>query len=268
MTFPRPAAEVELEPWLSEVGHVFLEIRGHDSGCTSYGVVIDGTSWFVKVAFGEDRAQLRAAEAVHARLRHPAVVPLTTSFETARDGAALVYPWVQGENLNDPDVPGALPRDHQASALSRFRALPDDESWAAYDVLVDAHVAAAAAGLVAIDLYDGCLIYDFETRELHLVDVDLYSPPYVLEVDRQYGSDRLMPPEEYVRGASVGEPATVYTLARLAWHLGCVRRPAQLEAVMHATRADPGRRHPSVGAFAADWRDATGTGTDQGFFGA
>ena len=127
-------------------------------------------------------------------------------------------------------------------------------------MLVDAHVVAAAAGLIAVDLYDGCLVYDFEARELHLVDLDLYAAPYVLEVDRQFGSDRLMPPEEYVRGASVGEPATVYTLARLAWHLGCVRLPAQLDVVLNATRADPARRYPTVAVYAAAWRDATGTG--------
>lgn len=261
MTFPRPSGEVELEPWLSEIGHVFLEIRGHDSGCTSYGVAIDGVSWFVKVAYGDDRAQLEAARAVHGRLLHPAVVPLAAHFETLGDGSALVYPWVQGENLNDPDVPGALPRDHEASAQNRLRALSDDESQAVYDVLVDAHVAAAEAGLVAVDLYDGCLIYDFETRELHLVDIDLYSPPYTLDTDRAYGSDRLMPPEEYSRGASIGQPATVYTLARLALHLGCVRSRAQLDVALQATRADPARRYPTVAEYAVAWRDAGSGGT-------
>ena len=136
---------------------------------------------------------------------------------------------------------------------------------AAYDTLLDAHVAVADAGLVAVDLYDGCLVYDFEARRLHLVDLDLYRPPYTLELDRQFGSRRLMPPEELARGSRIDQRATVFTLARLARHLLCGpggdeqtfrAGPARLRESERATRRDPRERHHDVRAFVAAWRAA------------
>ena len=58
---PAPDGPVDLEQWLDGVGQVFAEIRGHASGCTSYGITVDGTRWSVKAAYGEDRRQPRAA---------------------------------------------------------------------------------------------------------------------------------------------------------------------------------------------------------------
>ncbi len=262
---PVPDGAVDLEQWLAGVGQVFAEIRGHDSGCTSYGTTVDGTRWFFKAAYGVDRHQLWAAIRMHARLRHHAVVALAADFQVARDGHVLVYPWVDGDNLNDPYVAGSGPATDPGSALNRFRALPLAEVLAAYDTLLDAHVAVADAGLVAVDLYDGCLVYDFEARRLHLVDLDLYRPPYTLELDRQYGSRRLMPPEELARGSRIDQRATVFTLARLARHLLCGpggdeqtfrAGPARLRESERATRRDPRERHHDVRSFVAAWRAA------------
>jgi serine/threonine-protein kinase len=262
---PIPDGPVELEPWLADVGTVFAEIRGHDSGCTSYGVAVGDSRWFVKAAYGDDRWQLFSAIDVHARLRHPSVVPLAAEFPIEGDGHALVYPWVDGESLNDPSVAGSQPRTDPDSALTRFRALPLDDALAAFDDLLDAHVAAADAGLVAVDLYDGCLLYDFDNHHLHLVDLDLYRPPYRLELDRQFGSSRLMAPEELRRGSLVDERATVFTLARLARHLLCDpggdeatfrAGPTRLEECDRATSTDPAGRHRDVRGFAVAWRSA------------
>ena len=81
---------------------MFARIDGHDSGCTSYGVGVGDERWFVKVAFGPDVGQLRSAEAVHRRLRHPAVVPLVAAVQVGANGRAVVYPWRNGSILNDP----------------------------------------------------------------------------------------------------------------------------------------------------------------------
>jgi len=263
--FPTPDDAVDLEPWLAEIGTVFAEIRGHDSGCTSYGVAVERARWFVKAAYGEDRHQLFSAVRVHDRLHHPSVVRLAVGFPVAADGHAVVYPWVDGDNLNDPHAHGSRTGTGPASALDRFRGLPLPDALEAYDALLDAHVAAADAGLVAVDLYDGCLIYDFDERRLHLVDLDLYQPPYRLELDRQHGSRRLMAPEEFLRGSLIDERATVFTLARMARHLLCEpggdeatfrAGAARLVQCDRATQTDPGERHPKVPAFVAAWRAA------------
>jgi hypothetical protein len=60
---------------------------------------------------------------------------------------------------------------------------------------------------VAVDFYDGCLIYDFAGRAIWLCDLDSYRPgPYVLDRDRQYGSARFMAPEELTKGATMSAP--------------------------------------------------------------
>ncbi|GAA2154918.1 serine/threonine protein kinase [Nocardioides koreensis] len=261
--FPVPDAPVRLEPWLASVGTVFAEIRGHDSGCTSYGVQVDGVRWFVKAAYGADRAQLAGARRVHAVLSHPAVVPLVAAFALADEGHAVVHPWVDGEILNDPFAPGALPHAAPSSALNRFRALPLAQVLAAYDVVLDAHLAVREAGLVAVDFYDGCLIHDFDTGTTRLVDLDLYAPPYVLDVDRQFGSSRFMAPEEWRRGADVDARTTVFTLGRTGFQLLC--GPGGDEATFRgddrrrhvlerATAHDPAERFADVDDLVAAWR--------------
>lgn len=254
MPFPTPDGPVDLEPWLDSVGNVFVVITGHDSGLTSYGVQVGDQQWFVKHAPPAMRFQTEGAVRVHAAVQHPAIIPLLAAFETTT-GHAVVYPWLPGENLYDPFVPGTLPREHEGSALARFRGLTDAQSLAAYDTLLDAHLAVTAAGLVAVDLYDGCLLYDFDEHVLRLVDLDMYRPPYVLDVDRQYGSGRLSPAEEYRRGSEIGEPTTVYTLARLALDLGCVRHTPLIDVVVRATRAMPRGRHQTVAEYVAAWRE-------------
>ncbi len=261
--FPLPVGAPDLETWLADVGTVFAEIRGHDSGCTSYGVEVTGDRWFVKVAYGADRAQLDGALRVHAALRHPAVVPLVADFAVAGDGHAVAYPWVSGEILNDPFAPGALPYAHPDSALNRFRAQPLQRVLAAFDVVLDAHLAARRAGLVAVDFYDGCLMHDFATGTTRLVDLDMYAPPYVLDLDRQFGSSRYMAPEEWQRGATVDARTTVFTLGRAGFQLLCApggdeatfrgddRQRSVLERATAEARAD---RFPDVVDLVTAWR--------------
>jgi serine/threonine protein kinase len=256
-----PRIAVHVEDHLAAIGNVFATIRGHDSGCTSYGVEDGGDRWFVKVAYDADVDQLRSAERFHAAVAHPAIVPLLHAFDVP-GGRAVVYPWVAGEILNDPLAPGGRPRTATDSALNRFRARPVGSIERVLDTLIDAHVAVVGAGFVAVDFYDGCLMYDAATEQVRLVDLDGYRPgPYVLEADRQYGSRRFMAPEEFVRGSTLDERTTVYTLGRTARVLlgeaGHWRGSAASERVVDRATADaPADRFGSVDAFAAAWFDS------------
>ena len=67
----------------------------------------------------------------------------------------------------------------------RFRSLPVERILAALDTVFDAHLLLAEHGFVASDLYDGCIIYDFQTSRTYLCDLDEYRPgPFVLDMDR------------------------------------------------------------------------------------
>jgi serine/threonine protein kinase len=259
-----PATPVrDLEAWLAGHGELFAVIRGHDSGCTSYGFADEHGRWFVKAAYGDEVSQLGSALEFHAAVRHPRIVPLVHTFPLP-GGRAVVYPWMDGEILNDPFAPGGLPHEHPRSALNRFRALSAEEILRACDELVEVHEAVVAAGRVAVDFYDGCLLYDFDRSVVHLVDLDLYRPgPYLLRAERQFGSRRFMAPEELRRGATVDQRTTLFTVARAArvllgeqdaWRGG----PALDAVVGRATSVAPEDRYRSFAEFARAWRAARG----------
>jgi hypothetical protein len=258
--------ERPLVEFLASCGEVFTTIKGHDSRNTSYGVAIAGDRWFVKHAVAGDTdaiGTLESAIRFHAVVRHGAIVPLVAVVH-ASDGLAIVHPWRAGEVLNDPFAPGAFPPTNQKSAFARFRALPVPELLAAIATVFEAHIAVARAGFVAVDFYDGAMMYDFVKRVIHLIDLDSYRPPYVLDRDRQFGSARFMAPEEWQRGATIDERTTVYTLGRAAFVFlggergdpspGCWRADAWRHAVAcRATSALPADRFATVAELHSSW---------------
>ena len=209
---------------------------------------------------------LRNAAAFHAAVRHPAIAAVVDTFETPDGGFGLVEQWAPGEILVDGYDPSVPDREALDSPFQRLLALPADEIAAVIAELIDAHVAVAAAGFVPVDLYDGCIIYDFAQRRLSLIDLDHYRPgPYVLDVDRQIGSTSVMAPEELQRGATIDERSTVFTLGRFALvYLGCARHEppsreqfrgtqAQWEVALAATRPEPDQRLQTMADLAARW---------------
>ena len=221
---------------------------------------VDGRRLFVKTAI-EARAgpSLRRAVALHRAVAHPAIIPLLGTV-TTDEGPALVYPWVDGEVLYRGG--GRAARLDPEGPHARFRSLPVDDFLAALDAVFEAHLALAAAGFVGVDLYDGCLIYDFAARRVHLCDLDEYrAGPFVVDTDRLPGSTRFMAPEERRRGATVDQRTTVFNLGRTARvHLdtgdldGEFRGDPAVRAVLdRATRPLAAERYPTVEDFMSAW---------------
>jgi serine/threonine-protein kinase len=230
-----------------------------DSGCVSYGAVADGQRWFVKVArdLGGE-ASLENALRLHSVVRHPAIVRPLRAF---RSGAlALVYPWVEGRVLNHASRSGS-----DRSALEEFQRLSVTAVRAAIATVLDAHVCVAAHGFVAVDLYDGCLLYDFAREQMHVIDLDEYHDgPFVLTAERLPGSLRYMAPEESQRGAMIDERTNVYTLGRMVHHLldspaGWRGSAAEAAVVLRATEERPNRRFATTADLYDAWRAAERT---------
>jgi serine/threonine-protein kinase len=107
-------------------------------------------------------------------------------------------------------------------------------------------------------------MYDFCTGQFSVIDLDLYAPePFELQRDRNYGSRRLMAPEEFVRGARIDQITNVFTLGRIAfqflsdgsttessWRLNSAAYGVALKAV------EPEREHryASVAEFVTTWQ--------------
>ncbi|WP_432560957.1 protein kinase family protein [Kineococcus sp. SYSU DK003] len=241
------------------VERAFTVFGAQDSGCPSWGVEHAGQRWFVKTAVRpEARAGLARVAALHAVVRHTAIVPLAHVLD-GTDGPTLVYPWCEGQVLNRATTSGS-----DRAALADFQRLPVGQVRAALDQVLDAHLAVAAAGWVTCDLYDGCFLYDADAGRMHLVDLDEYRPgPFVLNSGRLPGSERYMAPEEFRPGARIDQRTSVFALGRAAFHLldgpgGWRGTAAQHGVVERATRPEQVARYAGVAEFVAAWRAASG----------
>lgn len=73
---------------------------------------------------------------------------------------------------------------------------------------------------VAIDFYDGRVMYDFKRQKTIICDIDFFrKSPAVNDMGRMWGSSILMSPEEFEKGAVLDEITNVYTLGAMAFAL-------------------------------------------------
>lgn len=260
--------------YLRAVGAVFAEFgaQTQDSGNVSYGVQVGDERYFVKTAGQADAPRpfldhparvelLRNAARLSAGVSHPLLPRLLGVIESP-DGPLLVYPWLDGELLGA----SREQRDDSRSAFQRFRHLPPATLHTCLDAVFDLHDALARAGWIAVDFYDGSLLYDFAAGRLWAVDLDMYrDAPFRNEMGRMFGSSRFMAPEEFERGALIDEQTTVFVLGRTALvflsdgtlNFEAFRGPRVLfDVAAQASRLDRAQRFASVAAFHHAWRAA------------
>ena len=121
-------------------------------------------------------------------------------------------------------------------------------------------------GWIANNFYDGSMIYDFQRRKLHAVDLDTYHRGlFTNHMGRMFGSTRFMAPEEFEPGVLIDERTTVFTMGRTAVVLisdsSLDREPfkgsdAQYEIMLQACRKDPDARFQTVVDFRDAWLEA------------
>ena len=276
---PHPLLDVEHieqgpDVYLNAVGRVFAVFDGRtqDSGNISYGVQTAQGRYFVKTAGNPDDPNpflshservslLRNAIRLRRSCDHPTLPALHQVIESP-NGPLLVYQWAAGELIR---VDAAM-RSNPRSTFQRFRRLPSHEILRALDLIYELHHQLAQLGWVAVDFYDGCLIYNFDYQDLHIVDLDNYCEgPFINKMGRMFGSSRFMAPEEFDRGKHIDERTNVFTMGRTAAVLlsdGTLeRRPfrgsdALYEVVCRACRDDREKRYDSMAAFFAAWMGA------------
>jgi len=251
---------------LNEIGWARAVSGQPSSGAISYRVTLDDQDWFLKTGPTDASARaLRRVVDLHARVVHPAIVPVLNSFHTA-GVPVTVGPWRDGHVLLRSTTRRHPQSPRIDESLPRFRALPLATVHAALDTILDAHLALDAAGYVAVDPYDGCLLYDFATARMHLVDLDDYQPPFVPIPASRSGGPNAFAAATQTRWDSRNTRAdTVYLLGRtlrLLMDAGSGERAwrgtlAQLAVVERATSVRPAARHPHVAALTEAWRAAT-----------
>ena len=262
------------EQYLRSVGTVFAEFGAltQDSGNVSYGVQIGGERFFVKTAGRPDdprsflnhvarvallRNAVRLSESCHHR-----TLPRLFRVIESPSGPLLVYQWLDGELIGTPRAR----RDDPESAFQRFRRLPAATIQGRLDAVFDLHHELAGAGCIAVDFYDGSLIYDFKSGRLGIVDLDMYREgPFRNEMGRMFGSTRFMAPEEFELGALIDERTNVFVMGRTALvflsdgtlDADAFRGTRDLfEVVERACEPERSRRYDSMAAFYSAWRAA------------
>jgi serine/threonine protein kinase, bacterial len=188
----------------------------------------------------QERAAVEA-EIASANL-HENIIP-SLLMSGVDDGVLLIYPFVSGETLSTPE------------AREKFYALPEAERRAALNVILAALAAITSAEWTLVDFYEGNLIYDYENKKPWLFDWDLCvkARSFSLATNRNWGSSRLMAPEEFVKGATIDEQTNVFNVARFA--LLCLGESAtetETSILTRATSPERSTRHSSVAALVTE----------------
>lgn len=253
---------------LASLGRPFavFDERTQDSGHVSYGIErADGRRLFVKTPGTPHRSPggatqsqrvslLRHAARVHQEVTHSALIALRDVVDVS-DGVVVVYDWFDGELLRCPPERRGAPDE----AHNRFKSLPAAEIAAALDQVIALHAELERAGWVGGDFYDGCLMYDFEERQIKVMDFECYRRgPYINDEGRLPGSSRFMAPEEFQLNATIDSRTTVFNLGRMIelFLLAHNELPEVKALVDEATAAAPDERPGTVASLHQRWSNA------------
>jgi serine/threonine-protein kinase len=266
--------------WLRPLGTVFRVFDQQDSGNLSFGIVQkDGKRLFVKYAGAhtihanhtgspqEAISNLKSSVSVYEDLAHDTLIRLTDHFATD-EGYTCVFDWVDGECLHSHwYFPPPAKYEDPRSPYYRFRQLPVETRIRAMEQILDFHIEVERRGYVAVDLYDGSLIYDFDRNFMKICDIDLYRKgSFTNTMGRMWGSSRFMSPEEFELGAPIDVVTNVFNMGATAfallggekdrsyarWDAG----EALYQVVMRAVSDDRSERYATIAELGEAWRQA------------
>lgn len=261
--------------FVHKYGKVFKVFDDQDSGNICFGVCDKGGSrYFIKFAGAptecydgtpEDAVErLKATLPVYMDLKHPCLIRLLDAQDVA-GGFAMVFRWAEGDCMGR-----MYPAQH-----NRFMNLPVEDRLRVFrDVLAFLEYV-HDRGYVAIDFYDGSIMYDAcdQGGKTTVCDIDFFGrKPYYNHMGRMWGSSSFMSPEEFTLGAELDEVTNVYTAGAFAfalfggyqrgfdhWTLG----EACYEVAKRAVSDDRGSRQQSLRQLIREWEDALQYAKDQ-----
>ncbi|WP_196599605.1 hypothetical protein [Pectinatus frisingensis] len=213
--------------WLNSLGKIFCVFSQNDSGNISFGIDDGKERYFVKVAGlktiesvrtpEEAVASLKKAMLIYENIKHPNLIELVKHYSLGEIYIA-VFKWTEGDCLFDywnfekyHNNPQIVP------PAKRFKQLPFKKRIKSVKVLFSFLSTVAKRNYVAVDFYDGSILYDFSTDITTICDIDFFrKKPAINDMGEDFfGTKRLKAPEEYVKGAVIDEATNIYTLGAL-----------------------------------------------------
>lgn len=216
--------------WLKSLGTVFAVFSQTDSGNISFGVNNGQEKFFVKVAglktLGSIRTtaeaveSLKSAIAIYEDIKHQNLIQLVKHYQFENIYIAI-FKWAEGDCLFDH---WNFEKYHANSQIiapaERFKQLPVTQRVKSADTLFSFLDRVSKSGYVAVDFYDGSIMYDFYNDVTTICDIDFFrKKPTKNDMGEEYwGTKRLKAPEEYIVDAVIDEITNVYTLGALLFN--------------------------------------------------
>jgi len=264
--------------WLQSLGTVFCVFDQQDSGNISFGVESNGTKIFVKytgckpmdfTGKPEDAiSRLSAAMQLYKTLEHPKLINLINHFET-KNGYAAIFEWFNGECLHSHWLfSGVAKHSHPDSPFYKFKQLPVEKRLASLNSIYEFHKYVESKGYVAVDFYDGSILYDFSKDETKICDIDFYRlAPSVNDMGENFwGAIRSKSPEEFILGARIDSRTNVFSMCAIAFGLlggemnhsfsKWEANTALYEVALRAVSKDREQRYKTVNEFKNAWDSA------------
>ncbi|MFF2089878.1 serine/threonine protein kinase [Paenibacillus sp. NPDC058174] len=266
--------------WLRSLGKVFCVFDQQDSGNICFGIEKEGKKKFVKYAgarplefTGDPQdavSRLSDAIPLYLVLNHPHLIQLIDHFRTA-SGYAAIFEWFEGECLHSHwSFAEVQKHTHPDSPFYKFKQMPIEKRLKSLDAIFSFHTYVESKGYVAVDFYDGSILYDFSNHVTKICDIDFYrKAPAVNDMGENFwGSKRSKAPEEFELDASIDAKTNVFTMGAIAfgllggemdhsfskWEAGDLL----YEAALRAVSEDRESRFENVSTFKSIWDEAKG----------
>jgi len=263
--------------WLNKYGEVFCVFDQQDSGNICFGVENENKKLFIKYAgaptvnydgkYEDAVLRMKNAIPVYKDIHNPNLIKLIENFEQGK-GYASIYKWADGECLHAHWDFDKYPKyTHPKSPNFKFNQLSLELKLDCIDNIVSLHEMVAESGYVAIDFYDGSIMYDFKTNKTTICDIDLYAKsPFINTMGRMWGSSRFMSPEEFKIGETIDEITNVFTMGAICFEILGNNRNRNIEqwktseklfeVAKKATNKDRSQRYQSISNFYNAWKVA------------
>ncbi|MBD5496582.1 MAG: hypothetical protein HDR11_02290 [Lachnospiraceae bacterium] len=213
--------------WLKKYGTAFWVVDETGSGCICIGMEDAERKYFCKIA-GVNTVEAEVSpkesveilkEAVHLYydLAHPNLIKIIEEYDYDQF-YVVVFEWASGECLFDHWNFETYQRDTTIkSPKEKFKELPVGKKLKAVEVLFSFLQNVNQKGYVAVDFYDGSIMYDFLTDTITICDIDFFrKAPVVNDKGIEwFGTKRLKAPEEYIEGCAIDEQTNIFTLGAL-----------------------------------------------------
>lgn len=261
--------------WLKDLGTVFAVFDANDSGNISFGVENDGKKYFVKYAGAKTKEydgdvkdaidNLEQAIKVYEDLRHKHVIQFIRKIELSK-GIAAVFEWTEGECLFAHWTFDKWDRyTNPNSPYYKYKQLSVKKRLKSFETIFEFLLFVESRDYVAVDFYDGSILYDFDTDTTTICDIDFFhkKPMINNKGDNYWGSRRMKAPEEYELGAEINSDTNVFGLGRLILTLMGAENDYSIEkweaskalfdVVIKATEKDRRNRFSTLNEFHNEW---------------